>query len=80
LWRNSTVVVEVVTVRVVEATPPDGVTVDGEKLHVAPEGIPEQLNETEELKPFVGVTETPVVPLCPAVTVSDAGEAATEKS
>ena len=72
--------VDVVTVSVVEATPPDGVTVWGEKLHDAPEGNPEQLNETVELNPCSGVTETVVVPLCPAVTVSDAGEAATVKS
>lgn len=77
---NAGVVVEVVSVSVVEAAAPDGVTVVGEKLHADPEGNPEQANETAELKPFAGVTETAVVPLCPAVTVIDAGEAATEKS
>jgi hypothetical protein len=70
----------VVTVSVVEATPPDGVTVVGRKLHDAPEGRPEQLNEIVELKPFAGVTEMEVVPFCPAVTVCDPGESATEKS
>jgi hypothetical protein len=70
----------VVTVSVVEAAEPDGVTVAGEKLHDAPEGNPEQLNETAELNPFRGATEILVVPFCPAVTLSDAGEATTEKS
>jgi len=79
-WRAAVVVADVVTLSVVEAAPPEGVTVAGEKAHDAPEGSPEQLNETAELKPFSGVTETPVVPLCPAVKVSDAGVAATEKS
>ena len=65
---------------VVEAAEPDGVTVDGEKMHVAPAGSPEQLKETVELKPFAGVTEIEVVPYCPAVTLDDAGVDATEKS
>ena len=78
-WRVA-VVAEVVTVSVVEVAAPDGVTVAGEKLHDAPLGNPEQLNETGELKPFWGVTETAVVPLCPPVTVSDVGEATMEKS
>ena len=64
----------------VEATPPDGVTLPGEKLHDAPEGSPEQLNKTAALNPFSGVTETAVEPLCPPVTVNDDGEAATAKS
>jgi hypothetical protein len=64
---------------VVDAAAPDGVTVDGEKLHVTPEGKPEQLNETMELNPYFGVTETEVVPLCPAATVSDDGVSAMEK-
>ena len=70
----------VVTVSVVEAAPPEGVTVAGAKLHVAPEGSPEQLNEIGELKPYAGVTEIEVVPFCAPVTVCDAGVAATEKS
>jgi hypothetical protein len=70
----------VVTFSVVEATPADGVTVCGEKMHVAPEGNPAQLKETVELKPNAGVTEIEVVPYCPAATVDDAGVAATEKS
>jgi hypothetical protein len=77
-WRAASVV-EVVTVRVVEATPPDGITVAGEKLHDAPEGNPEQLNETVAANEFCGVTKTVVVPLCPAVTARDPGETATEK-
>ena len=80
MLRSAAVVVDVVTVSVVEAVPPEGVTVDGEKLHEAPEGNPEQLKETAELKPLRGETVREVVPLCPAVTVNDAGEAAMEKS
>jgi hypothetical protein len=68
------------TVNVVEAAAPGGVTVAGEKLHEAPVGRPEQAKVTAELKPYSGVTEIVAVPLCPAVTVNDAGEAATEKS
>jgi hypothetical protein len=64
----------------VSATPPNGVTVAGEKLHDAPEGNPEQLNETAALNPFKGATEMLIVALCPAVTLNDAGDAASEKS
>jgi hypothetical protein len=68
------------TVTVVEAAVPDGVTVAGEKLHDAPEGNPEQLKETAEVKPPCGVTLTVAVPLWPPVTVIDAGVEASEKS
>ena len=71
-------VAEVATVRVVDVVP-GGVTVEGEKLHDAPVGRPEQANETAESNPFEGVTETVVVPLLPAFTVREAGEAAMEK-
>jgi hypothetical protein len=67
-------------VSIVEAAAPDGVTAAGEKLHVVPTGNPEQLNDTEEVNPFTGVTEIVLVPLCPGTTVSDAGEAVIEKS
>jgi hypothetical protein len=77
-WRAA-VVVEVVTVSVVEATVPDAVTVAGEKLHDVPEGNPEQLKDTAPPNAFCGTTKTVVLPLCPAVTVSDAGETATVK-
>ena len=69
-----------VRVSVVEAAAPDGVTAAGEKLHVVPAGNPEQLNDTDELKPFTGVTEIVLVPLCPGTTVSDADKVAIEKS
>jgi hypothetical protein len=70
----------VVTVSVVDVVP-GGVTVDGEKLQDAPAGNPdEQLSETAELNPLSSAIVTVVVPLCPAVTVTDVGEAATEKS
>lgn len=71
----------VVTVSVVEAAAPDNsVTVCGKKLHDAPVGNPEQLNETVELNPYSGVTATVVVPLCPAVSVNEFGVATIEKS
>ena len=79
LWRRVAAAAEVVTVSVVEATAPDSVTAAGENLHDAPAGNPEQLNETAEAYPFCGATNTVVVPLCPAVTVSDTGETATVK-
>ena len=66
--------------RVVEAAPPEGVTVDGEKLHVEPEGNPVQAKETGELKFSAGAMEIVVDAFCPPVTVCDAGVAATEKS
>jgi hypothetical protein len=73
------VVVEVATVSVVETAWPAGVTLAGEKLHDAPWGNPEQLNETVEAYPFCGVTCTEAVPLLPLATVMAAGERATEK-
>jgi hypothetical protein len=69
-----------VNVSAVEATVPDGVTVDGEKLHDVPASNPEQPNKTVELNPFSGVTVIVVDPLWPAVTVMEAGVAVTEKS
>ena len=69
-----------VNVSVVEAVVPDGVTVAGEKLHDVPAGKPEQLKDTDELNPFCGVTRIALASLCPGTTVSEAGEAAIEKS
>lgn len=77
---NAAIDPEVETVRVVEAVEPEGVTVAGEKLQDAPEGSPEQLNETAELNPFAGVIDTVAVAFCPPVTLWNAGVAATEKS
>lgn len=71
---------DVLTVSVVVAATPDGVTIAGEKAQVAPAGKPEQVNEAEESKPFCGVIVTVVVPLCLASTVIDAGETVIEKS
>jgi hypothetical protein len=71
---------EVAIVSVVAALAPDGVIVDGEKLQVAPEGKPAHVNDTADENPFCGVTVIAVVPFCPAVTVSEAGEAAMPKS
>ena len=56
--RRAALNLEVVKVSVVAASPPDGVTVCGAKLHEAPAGNPEQVKETAELKPCNGVTET----------------------
>lgn len=81
LRRTAAIDADVVTVSVVvDAVVPEGVTVDGEKLHEAPLGSPEQVNITAEAKPFCGVTDTVVVPLFPAVMVRDDGEAVTAKS
>ncbi len=79
LRREAKVGIEVVTVRVVEATVPEGVTVAGEKLHDAPEGNPVQMNETGEANELSGVTWTVEVPLCPTVTLSAPGETAIVK-
>lgn len=79
-WRDA-IDAEVFTVSVVEAAAPEGATVAGEKLHDAPAGNPElQISNTDELKLFTGVIDIVVVALCPAITVNDAGEAATVKS
>jgi hypothetical protein len=80
-WRTTLEAAAVVeTVSVVEAAAPDGVTVVGEKLHEAPDGSPEQLNETAEANSLCGVTVTVVFPGCPYEMVRDVGDAATEKS
>jgi hypothetical protein len=62
-WRIAAVVMEVLTVSVVEAMPPDGVSVVGEKLHVAPEGKPEHVKARSQAcilfeapKSLVGLT------------------------
>jgi hypothetical protein len=60
-----------VMVTVVETGPPEGVTVAGEKLHEAPTGNPEQLNDTAALNPFIGVSEIDTEALCPAANVTD---------
>jgi hypothetical protein len=77
-WNAAELAV-VVTVSVVEVEP-GCVTVDGEKLQDAPAGSPEHANETGEANPFAGVIEIEVVILCPAVTDSDDGDTAVEKS
>src|ERR1700690_4497114 len=61
---RAAVVAAVAIVSVVEVVV-GGVTVCGEKLHDAPVGSTEQLNETAELNPFSGLTDTVAVPLCP---------------
>lgn len=78
--KPAIVVAEAVTVSVVDTGAISGVTLDGEKLHDAPEGKPEQLNRIADLKSFCCVTVTDILPLLPAGTVSDAGEAEMEKS
>jgi len=69
----------VAIVRAVEATPPAGVTVAGEKLYDAPEGNPVQLKVSGDENEFCGVIMTVTAPLCPAVRESAPGETATEK-
>ncbi len=68
-----------VTLRVVLAALPLGVTVDGLKLQVAPVGSPLQAKLTGELKPFSGVTVIVVCAVEPAVTVPVAGDALSVK-
>jgi hypothetical protein len=65
---------------VVDADVPGGVTVVGEKVQDAPDGNPEQANETAELKPLAGVMVTVLVPLAPPAMVRDASDVAMEKS
>lgn len=77
--REASCIGVVVIVSVDEAVEPEGVTVDGEKVHDAHEGNPAQVREVSAAKPFCGVTSTVVVPLVPATTASDAGETSTEK-
>jgi hypothetical protein len=62
---------EAETVSVVVATPPEGVTLAGENVQVAPVGSPEQLKVVAEAKPFCGINEIVTVPLCPGEIVSD---------
>src|ERR1035438_1202784 len=77
--REASCIGVVAIVSVDEAIEPEGVTVDGEKVHDAHEGNPAQVREVSAANPFCGVTSTVVVPLAPAAMVSDAGETSTEK-
>jgi hypothetical protein len=56
-----------------------GVTVEGLKVQLAPDGSPEQAKLTVELKPSTGVTVSVTVPWPPDCTVSDVGDAEREK-
>lgn len=80
LRLSAAVVGDIVTVSFVETTLPDGVTDWGEKPQDAPAGTPAHRNETAELKPRNGVTETVSVELSPALSVIDGGATPTEKS
>jgi hypothetical protein len=66
-------------VTVVETGPPEGMTVAGEKVHDAPVGNPEQLNDTAALNPLRGVTEMDTEALCPGATVRDVADGAIVK-
>ena len=55
---------------------PGAAIVDGLKLAVAPEGSPEALKDTGELKPPVIVLVIVVAPLAPWFMLSDGGDAA----
>lgn len=72
---------EVVTVSVADTGAPDGVTELGERLHDASAAGEDtkQVRFTVVLKPYSGVTVIVMVPLCPAVTDIEEGDAATEK-
>lgn len=80
LGRRLALPVVVAIVRVVAAPPPEAVTVDGEKLQIAPVGNPVQAKETAAANPFCDVMVIVEVPLEPALTVSEVGESATPKS
>ena len=77
--RTTLALEEAETVSVVVATPPEGVTLAGEKVHVAPAGSPEHPKVVAEAKPFCGVIEIVTVPLCPGAMVSDGCETEIEK-
>jgi hypothetical protein len=79
LLRPDAMLAEVSMVSAGEDAPPEGVTVAGAKLHVAPEGNPEQLSETADENPFTGVISTEAVPLWPEVMFNTFGETATVK-
>ncbi len=66
----------------VEAVPlAPGVTVAGDKLHVAPLGRPEQESATDELNaPPSGLTLTLKLPPWPCLMVAELGLTATAKS
>jgi hypothetical protein len=70
----------VVTVSVLLAGAPLGVTEAGLKLQAASEGKPLQAKLTDELKPLMGVTVKVACPLCPALIVRVVGFTRTWKS
>ena len=65
---------------VVDAEVPEGVTVAGEKLHEAPVGSPEQVNDDRGGEAVLRRYRYRGRAICPAVMVSEEGEAATAKS
>jgi len=71
--------VAVVTVSMVAATPPFGVTAGGLKLHVIPARTGQE-KVTGSANPPVGVTVMLNMADCPAVTVAAGGVVLTEKS
>lgn len=70
----------VLTVSVLLAAAPFGVTLLGLKLHEASDGNPLHANVTCELNPFCGVTVNVALPLCPATMVRLIGLTDTWKS
>ena len=70
----------VVTVSMVVAAPPLGVTDAGEKLQAAPAGRPEQEKATAELKPVPGATVRVKLADCPAFMVAVLGAELNVKS
>ena len=68
-------------VRVESAEPSSGgVTVTGSKVAVTPDGTPEIVRSTAELKPLSEVTVIVEVPKSPWTMVRESGEAEIEKS
>ena len=71
----------VVTIAAEEVTPVAvGVTELGVSEHDEPAGAPLHVKATADVKPFNPVTVTVVLAVPPAATLTDAGDAATEKS
>ena len=70
----------VVTVSIVDALPPVGTTVAGEKMHDAPAGSPEHANVVGALNPLSVAMVTLAAFVWPALTVIVVGLIATLKS
>ena len=70
----------VLSVSVVVAAAPLGVTLAGENVQLEAAGRPVQANVTVDTTPFMGITEMENVALWPAFTIAELGVADTSKS